>query len=467
MKSAAEVAETGRDSQSETKYFLITNCKGAIHAISFKKFDISSGVLRLLNRKLENDSNSLSSIRPTVSQLVRAVDQQTMYEDVQDNEYLDVSKNNLGLKGVLDILKDISEDTLLKQVDLSRNMVAEEFFNPKNIENFYKKLKYYLAKNNTLTALDLSGNYLFYYHPHPTNEHVKNYEKELANALLATKVKRVDLSDNNIAGYTGRELDGMVYFLKTYMVKGQALQVRNSHLSCQGFHALTHCLGVYSSLTYLDVSDNLGGLDAAGRHSSEGIVHFAKILSQTIHLRTLKIARNQLIDQDIDSIAEAVHDCVEFRDLDISGNLGRYYSCRSLKQAVISHCIFCSPAIQGFRELNISTNLIGDDGIKEICIAIRRSETLEILRIANCGLTEVGGQWLQDALAENSTIVVIDAFGNLMSEEQEILVVVCDFLFFLFFLFLLVCLTLLFFFFFFVRRKLKRTNIWKRLGSRR
>jgi hypothetical protein len=71
----------------------------------------------------------------------------------------------------------------------------------------------------------------------------------------------------------------------------------------------------------------------------------------------------------------------------------------------------------------LSTNPIGDEGIKEICHAIRQATTLKILRVANCGLSEIGGQMLQDALADNSTVTIVDVYGNLMSEDQESLVV--------------------------------------------
>jgi hypothetical protein len=66
--------------------------------------------------------------------------------------------------------------------------------------------------------------------------------------------------------------------------------------------------------------------------------------------------------------------------------------------------------------------MLGDEGAKYLSVAIRRTTSLEILRIAGCGIGETGGESLQDALAANSTIVVIDAFQNLMSLEQESLV---------------------------------------------
>ena len=77
----------------------------------------------------------------------------------------------------------------------------------------------------------------------------------------------------------------------------------------------------------------------------------------------------------------------------------------------------------------ISNNSIGDEGIEEICEAIERSQTLRALHIAFCQVTEHGGEHLQAALADNSTIVEIDVHGNYMSEAQESLIVVRSFLY--------------------------------------
>jgi hypothetical protein len=76
----------------------------------------------------------------------------------------------------------------------------------------------------------------------------------------------------------------------------------------------------------------------------------------------------------------------------------------------------------GFREIVLSNNNIGDLGIQEVCEAISRSQTLRIVRVAHCHITEEGGEIFQAALAENSTVVIVDVYGNLMSEEQESLI---------------------------------------------
>lgn len=346
------------------------------------------------------------------------------YEELDSSiEYLDVSQRNLGLEGVLDILHDISEDRVIKQVNLSYNILLDDFMDPKRVEYFLGKFKKYVSRNTTLTALDLAGNHLFHFHPHPSNEHTRSYEKELTEALKVTRITHIDLSENNIAGFKGRELDGFLYFLKNFMINKKALQLRRSNLNSQGFLTLVHCLGVKSSLTYLDVSDNLGGLDPLGRNSSEGIQVFARLLSQTPFLRVLKIARNFLRDDDADHISQALHFMPGFEDLDISGNLLHYFSCRGVQKAICSHAISSynpndqSKRLGGFRSLDMSNNDLGDAGVKELCFALQRTKVLQRLTLQHCRITDAGAIQLINILRENSTLMALDITNNMMSNE--------------------------------------------------
>ena len=102
---------------------------------------------------------------------------------------------------------------------------------------------------------------MFYFHPHPTNEHTKNYEVILTDILKVSRIKRIDLSHSNIAGYSGRELMGFTYMMREYIIHAQAFKCRMNHLNSQGFRVVSEALGVMSSLTYLDLSINLGDLD--------------------------------------------------------------------------------------------------------------------------------------------------------------------------------------------------------------
>lgn len=124
------------------------------------------------------------------------------YESIlYEYEYLDASRKGFGIPGLLQLLEDVSEDTFLKQLDIGYNMTADDVLDNRDIEFFFKKMKFYLSKNKNLTALDMAGNHLFDHFPHPANEHTKNYVIELANILgNNSKITHVDLSENNIAG---------------------------------------------------------------------------------------------------------------------------------------------------------------------------------------------------------------------------------------------------------------------------
>jgi hypothetical protein len=124
------------------------------------------------------------------------------YENVDVTyEYLDLSSRNLGIAGLLEVLEDISEDNVIKQLDLGYNMTPDDVMDHRDIEYFFKRLKFNLAKNTTLTALDMAGNHLFDHFPHPSNDHRKNYVEELSDILTgSTLITHIDLSENNITG---------------------------------------------------------------------------------------------------------------------------------------------------------------------------------------------------------------------------------------------------------------------------
>lgn len=190
------------------------------------------------------------------------------YESINPQyEYLDLSRHHLTADGVLSVLDDLLEDTMIKHVNLSYNILLEEWSNPRKIEVFFKGLRKRLVRNTHLVALDLAGNHLFAYHPHPSNEHVKMYEKELTEILKASTITHIDVSYNNMTGNTGREVAGLMYFCTKYMVQAKAFQCRGNHLHSQGIQAVCSCLGIYSTLTYLDVSDNLIGVDPLGKRN--------------------------------------------------------------------------------------------------------------------------------------------------------------------------------------------------------
>lgn len=141
------------------------------------------------------------------------------YEDVDETfEYLDLSCRSIGVQGISDILDDIEDDTLLKHLDLSFNMTADQAEQPSKMKLLFASIARAFKKNKTLTALDLAGNHMFANSCHPLNEHLTNYFVDFTNSLVQTNIKRINISDNNIVG-TGRKNKGLAYFIKNYVSK--------------------------------------------------------------------------------------------------------------------------------------------------------------------------------------------------------------------------------------------------------
>jgi hypothetical protein len=122
-----------------------------------------------------------------------------MYEELEPSQYLDLSHREMGTEGVLSLLSEMAGDGVVRQLRLSYNILAEEL-DPLPAEYFIRTLKKKLIKHRTLTALDLAGNHLFRNHPHPSNEHTRNYQVELTKALTSSAISHLDLSDNNMTG---------------------------------------------------------------------------------------------------------------------------------------------------------------------------------------------------------------------------------------------------------------------------
>lgn len=339
------------------------------------------------------------------------------YEGLDKNcEYLDLSCRNLGTQGLFRIFSDMETDRVIKQLNLSYNISVDEVINPAVCEKFFKTMERYMRENRTLTCLDFAGNHTFDNFPHPDNEHTVNYVMALTKVLKKTKITHLDISDNWVTGRASRELKGLTYMMQNYMVKGKAFKCRLNYLNSQGWRAVTSCLGITSSLTYLDISDNFGGLDPFGNPTMDGADALAQTIPQTVGLRVLKVARNFLSDHNIVRIAESIAGLPEFMDLDIGGNYCRIFGGRELKKTIMGFACMDRDLHYGFRELVLSGNMLTETVMLEIAHAIKATDTLKTLCVAFCSLYDDSMSILQDALAENYSVLEFDVRGNPASD---------------------------------------------------
>jgi Ran GTPase-activating protein (RanGAP) involved in mRNA processing and transport len=343
------------------------------------------------------------------------------YEGVDPKfEYLDLSNKNLHIGGMSGVLADMREDTVIKHINLSYNVNIDETDRPSSVVNFITMLKSNILVNDTLTAMDLAGNHLFLNSEHPINNHKSNYVIDFANLLMESKITHIDLSDNDICGGQNRMLKGLRYLCKNYVgPHAKALKLRQSNLHSLCFAAVSDALGISSSLTYLDLSDNFGGLNPVGDKSNEGMLALSNQLIKTLNIRYLKLARNSLDDEDVIILSQAIMSIPSLQLLDLAGNNIHGVGAEALARAIKSHSTLTGT--MGLKDLDLSANPLGSHGVLYLDDALRTSTTLNFVKFSYCGFDTDTMKKLEDILKENPNIIYLDVEGNPCSELQYML----------------------------------------------
>jgi len=173
-------------------------------------------------------------------------------------------------------------------------------------------------------------------------------------------------------------------------------------------------------MEHLDLSDNRAGLSPWGSHSSEGIRIFANKLSQSFHMKILKLARNCLDDEDVTLIGNAVKSMPTMQVLDLSGNYCQSIGMEAIQDLILGHSNLDVSNNLGITDLDMSCNPIGDAGVQLLNAAVERSNTLTALKIAACGIQDDAMNAFQKSMAKNSTIVWLDLQSNRVKDIVEL-----------------------------------------------
>ena len=130
---------------------------------------------------------------------------------------------------------------------------------------------------------------------------------------------------------------------------------------------------------------------------------------------------------------------------DLSGNSYGIEACRWIAQNVLVNCtnlqvvnfsdIFTTrerkdlpPALKlmidailnkPIRELNLSHNAFGPDGVNAYTHFLETSSTLEVLNLTNCGLGPLGGKLLAEAMLKNDKMKLKEFYGSRGRLENE------------------------------------------------
>uniref|UniRef100_A0A8C2GSS2 Uncharacterized protein n=1 Tax=Cyprinus carpio TaxID=7962 RepID=A0A8C2GSS2_CYPCA len=192
--------------------------------------------------------------------------------------------------------------------------------------------------------------------------------KDLASALRSnpSHLIELDLTGNDPGPSGVKQLSDL---LQDPNCQLNTLSLKNNCITEGGCHVLAAALNSNpSNLTELDLSENKLGNPG---------MKIILTLFENVQCRLEKLKLN----------------CISITD----------EGCAALASAFNSN----------LRELDLSRNQIGDSGVTEISSLLRNSQTLQILRLSDCSITEEGYKALSSALRSNpSHLIELDLTGN-------------------------------------------------------
>jgi hypothetical protein len=252
----------------------------------------------------------------------------------------DLSNKDLNVDSLVVEISRISSITPLTLLDISNNIKCEESNSPQKMDKLFLEIERLLKENKNITSLLIAGNQLFSRTPHPINQHLRDYLVDLNGLLLSSTVTEIDISDNFVIGYTGHQLSGLAALCRQFLVKkGVSFTCRMNRLHSSSLLFISESLGCFSSLVYLDLSDNFICRDSSGSVNLQGFRELCHRISQTMKLKTLNLARNELGDDSFVYIFEAVAVMLQIQTVDVSGNFCQEMGAEAVKKAIISHSL--------------------------------------------------------------------------------------------------------------------------------
>ena len=137
----------------------------------------------------------------------------------------------------------------------------------------------------------------------------------------------------------------------------------------------------------------------------EGARHFANALEHCNHLTAFGITQSGVTNTGLRYLLQALELNKRINSLNLhsnlideigAANLSRYLSTSShLKQLILNenHCI-------------------GDDGARELALALCHNSTLEVMSLKSCGIGQRGAEHFAKPLSQNMTLRVLNLCGN-------------------------------------------------------
>ena len=365
---------------------------------------------------------------------------------------LDISHNNITSQAAEDIATFLSQNTELKELDLSYNSLQTTGAVKICRANISKLIKFnichnnitteatddiavFLSHNHKLQVLNLSGNDLqctnIFKNMQTFNDLsvlklsdcsiISEAAKASATVLLNnTKVKEIDLSYNDlsasdaIAIFEGMKSisDLVAIDISHNMITDEAtdsiadvllcntklkeLDVSHNNFSASGAVKIFKGMKTISSLEIINISHNMITDEAAD--------HIATILSRNNNLQVLNISSNYLRSVGCAKILGGIKNIVSLTDLDIG--------CNKVTIKVIDNDASCLFLSSQSKELGLSNKFVHTAGAIEVFKSTENISSLKQINLADTMTTDIILDDLAAFLSQNTELKELDISSN-------------------------------------------------------
>ena len=356
-------------------------------------------VENIFNSSVLNISNC-SIINETVNELLTILSNNTILKN------LDLSYNDLLTSNATKIFTGMKNISNLRAFNISHNMIADEAAD---------KLATVLLKNSSLQKLDLSYNNL------STSDVVKIFTgmknisnlralnishnmiadeaaDKLATVLLKnSSLQKLDLSYNNLStSDVVKIFTGMKNISKL-----RALNISHNMIADEAADELATVLLNNSSLQKLDLSyNNLSTLDVGKIFTG---------MKNILKLRGLNINHNMIIDKTAKNIAILLSHNTKRKSLELSSS---YFTSKNFAQ-IFDHF----KEITSLRELSISFNEINTETAHIIATFLSHNLKLKVLDLNNNCMQAASSIIIFESLTCISNLIKICFNGNMITHE--------------------------------------------------
>ena len=314
-----------------------------------------------------------------------------------------VSNNIIGNQAADDIGRFLSQNTKLKELDVSCNCLYI---------SGTKKLCRRIKNLSKLTKLKIGG-----------NKFTCLAADDVAEILLHnTKLEEIDLSDNNFLGIGAISIFNAMKSIFTL----RTINISHNQISTEAADSIAAILSQNTHLKEFCLADNHLG--------TNGIIALCKGMSNISYLTHLDMSSNKITDEAAHDIGTLLCINPELKELDLSDNLIQAAGATRIFKGMIAHSNLnkiniCKNIITDeaadilakvlsrnvrLQELDLSYNYLQTTGVITICKEMRLHTNLTKLNISN---NNIGSEAVYDiaiVLSQNTSLEELDlSYNNL------------------------------------------------------